>query len=255
MKIGSIAINTYREAIRSKILYAVFFFAMTLVALSAVFGAVSIGSQTKVMKDFSLFALSFFGVISCVATGVNLLNREIKQKTIYNILSKPVARWQFVLGKQLGLMAVSLTLTAITGGVMVGFIALFEGAVDPLLFQGIYFVMLEMVVVSSLVIFFSSLVITTTLTALFTIGTYLGGRSIPYLDYFSAQDFSAGTRSVIAILRHVLPNLSQFNYADQLVYGISASATEALLAGGYALCWAAALFVGASAIFHFRELQ
>ena len=103
MKIYAIALNTFREAVRNKILYSVLAFAVLLVAISALFGSVTIGETQRVIKDFGLFALSFFGAISTIICGVSLLNKELKQKTIHNIISKPVARWEFIVGKYLGL--------------------------------------------------------------------------------------------------------------------------------------------------------
>ena len=80
MKIFAIALNTFREAIRNKILYSVIFFAAFLVLISALFGSVSIGDKIKVIKDFGLFSLSFCGAIITIISGTNLLNKELKQK-------------------------------------------------------------------------------------------------------------------------------------------------------------------------------
>jgi ABC-type transport system involved in multi-copper enzyme maturation permease subunit len=115
MKVFGIAINTYREAIRNRILYAVVAFGMVLVALSAFFGAVSIGNQADVIKDFGLFSLSFCGAVLTILSGVNLLHNEMAHKTVYNILSKPVSRWQFILGKQLGLALMVSVMVAFMG--------------------------------------------------------------------------------------------------------------------------------------------
>ena len=68
------------------------------------FGAASIGDQLKYMKDFSLMSVSLFGVIIAIVLGVNMLHQELGRKTIFNILSKPVARWQFIVGKFVGLV-------------------------------------------------------------------------------------------------------------------------------------------------------
>jgi ABC-type transport system involved in multi-copper enzyme maturation permease subunit len=97
-KILALALNTGREAIRQRILYSILFFAVLMVAVSALFGAASIGDQVKYMKDFSLMSVSLFGVIIAIVLGVNLLHQELGRKTIVNILSKPVARWQFLVG-------------------------------------------------------------------------------------------------------------------------------------------------------------
>lgn len=168
MQVQSIALNTYREAIRNKILYSVMLFAVLLVGASAAFGQITIGNQIHVIKTFGLFAVSFFGAVITIVTGVSLLNKEMKQKTIYNILSKPVARWQFLMGKHLGLTATVGSLVSLMGLGLMGFVYLFEGQVDWNLTLGILFSVLEVCVVASIAIFFSSVVVTTTLTGLFT---------------------------------------------------------------------------------------
>jgi ABC-type transport system involved in multi-copper enzyme maturation permease subunit len=98
-KLYAIAINTMREAIRNKLLYSILLFAVLVVAVAALFGSVSIGDQMKFVKDFSLMSVSLFGVAIAVMLGVSMLNKELGRKTIYNILSKPVARWEFIVGK------------------------------------------------------------------------------------------------------------------------------------------------------------
>ncbi len=91
MKVIALALNTFREAIRNKMLYAAVCFAVFTVAASFVFGSVSIGDQTKVVKDFGLFSLSFFGAVISVAAGVNLLNKELQQKTEIKYGDNPTA--------------------------------------------------------------------------------------------------------------------------------------------------------------------
>jgi ABC-type transport system involved in multi-copper enzyme maturation permease subunit len=105
MKVVAIARNTAREALRSKVLYSILAFAVLVVAVAALFGSASIGDQMKFVKDFSLMGVSVFGVVIAVALGVSMLSKELGRRTILNVLSKPVARWQFVLGKFLGLVA------------------------------------------------------------------------------------------------------------------------------------------------------
>jgi ABC-type transport system involved in multi-copper enzyme maturation permease subunit len=134
MRVSAICLNTFREALRNKILYSVLFFAVLLIGISAFFGAVSIGQQEQVIKNFGLFSLSFFGAIITILSGVSLLSKELKQKTVYNILSKPINRWEFILGKYLGLTFTVCLLVALMGIGLVIFVACFERRVDWLLF-------------------------------------------------------------------------------------------------------------------------
>lgn len=257
MKVATIALNTYREAIRNKIVYSVVLFAAVIVGVSALFGAVTIGSQTKVISDFGLFSLSFFGAVITIITGVSLLNKEIKQKTVFNILSKPVHRWEFIVGKHLGLTITVTLLVSLMGIGLVGFTALFNQQVNWLLFQGVYFVLLEVVVVASVAMFFSSLVVTTTLTGIFTLGTYVAGRSIAYFQFFLDQrnpDYNPALAVIVKGCDWVLPDLSLFNVADMVVYGQSVSPQHALVATIYCLSYSTVALGLSALIFEKREL-
>lgn len=255
MKIIAVAVNTFRESIRNQVIYSVVLFAVVVVGASAFFGAVSIGKQTEVIKDFGLFSLSFFGAIITILCGVSLLNKELKQKTVYNILSKPVARWQFIVGKHFGLSLTVSMLICMMCAALAGFVALFEGRIDWLLFQAGLFVMLEVWVIAATALFFSSLVVTTTLTGLFTLGTYLAGRSISYLKYFTAEsETNPLTTAVIGALDAVLPDLSLFNFNDLIVYGQPATLSDLTNAFLYAACYCVVALSLASMIFAKREL-
>lgn len=258
--IAALIMNTFREAIRNRVLYSVLLFVALLVAISALFGAVTIGSQVKVIKDFGLFALSFFGAISCIATpGGYFLNKELKQKTIYNILSKAVPRWKFVLGKLLGLYLTTAVLT-LAGFLFIAFAAVFEGQLDPLLFQGLYLTLLEVLIITGITIFFSSLVITTSLAGLFTVATYIAGRSLGYLTYFTAPKAGSETNPVTRILTQtldiILPNLGLFNVGKSVRLWRPCNEPVSYIAATiYAVCYTTLVFLAAAAIFQHRELN
>src|SRR5215813_9499760 len=160
MKVLAIAVNTSREAIRNKVLYSILSFACLLTAIAAAFGAVSIGDTTKFVKDFSLLSISLFGVVTTLVLGVNLLSKELGKRTIYNILSKPVARWQFLVGKFLGLLA---TLAIMMGLLTAGLFAvlwLLEERIAWEMIPVVVAMLMELVVLLAAAIFFSSIVVT-----------------------------------------------------------------------------------------------
>ena len=256
MKVSAIALNTFREAIRNKILYSVIFFAIVLIAVSALFGTVTMGSTVNVIKDFGLFSLSFAGAIIAILSGGSLLNKEIKQRTVYNILSKPVKRWQFIFGKHLGLTATVCLLVGLMGAGFMLFVALFEGQVDWLLLQGVMMAMLEVSVVAAVCIFFSSLVVTTTLSGLFTFATYVAGRSISYFSFYLEQgeDHNESLAMLVKIFDYILPDLSLFNYSDSIVYGVAISNADFLYGLAYAAAYSVAALILAALIFEKREL-
>ena len=130
MKIFAIALNTFREAIRNRILYSILFFALVVVGIASVFGAASIGDQMKFIKDFSLMSISLFGVIIAIVLGVTMLHQELRKRTILNILSKPVARWEFVAGKFLGMLATLALIVGLMSAGLLAFLSALEGHFD-----------------------------------------------------------------------------------------------------------------------------
>lgn len=252
-KVLAIALNTAREAIRNRILYSILFFAVLMVGVSAVFGAASIGDQVKYMKDFSLLSVSLFGVIIAIVLGVNLLHQELGKKTIVNILSKPVARWQFLVGKFLGLFAtLGVVVGAMSAGVVFAF-ARFTGALDWGLVLAAGSALLEVMVVIAVALFFSSLVVTPALAGMFTAATFVAGRSSSYLLYFLGDDHPAGIRAVAHTLYWALPRLDRFVIADRIVYGDIPPTGDLLAMVVYAGAYSLMLLLLSAALFSRRE--
>lgn len=252
-KITAIALNTAREAIRNRILYSIVFFAVLMVAIAAVFGAASIGDQLKYMKDFSLMSVSLFGVIIAVVLGVSMLHQELGKKTIVNILSKPVARWQFLIGKFLGLFAtLTLVVGCMSGGVVIAFAA-FTGTFDWALVQAAGASLLEIMIVIAVAVFFSSLVVTPSLAGMFTAATFIAGRSSGYLLYFVGDDHPPAMRALAHGLYWALPRLDHYAIGDQAAYGIALSPEHLSALVGYAIAYAGVVLLLSIGLFSRRE--
>src|SRR5512132_4068757 len=99
----AIARNTFREAVRDRVLYNLVLFVL-LLSVGAVFlGAASASQDAKIIVDFGLSAILLFGAFIAIFVGVGLVWKEIERRTLYAIFSKPVGRGEFLLGKYLGL--------------------------------------------------------------------------------------------------------------------------------------------------------
>lgn len=255
-KVFTIAKATYRESVRSKVLYTLFFFGAILVLTSAFFGSVTVGDQIKVIKDFGLFGVSFFSVIFAVISGGSLLHKELSKKTVYNILAKPVTRWEFLLGKYIGMLMTAGIMIAIMAVSLLLFIYLFEHHFDFLLLQAALFSFFELMIVCAAAIFFSSIVVTPVLSGLFTLGVFLAGRSTEYLLYFVNGGTIEGIgASILKLLYAILPHLELLNISNRVVYGKGASIEETSMAFAYALSYAGILLVLSSLIFKKREFN
>ncbi len=252
----AIALTTFRESLRSKILYVVFFFGAALVSVASLFGSVTIGDQSRVVKDFGLFAVSLFPIGFAVIAGSALLHKELAKKTIYNILAKPVTRYEFLLGKYLGMLSISTLLLVLMGASLSIFLILFEQRIDPLLFQAYLYSFFELSIICAAAIFFSSVVVTPLLAGLFTFGVFLAGRSTAHLLYFINEGSVADSSAVILkILYWLLPHLDHLVIANVVVYGEKTSFADMVYSLAYSGGYAGVLLVLAQIFFNKREFN
>ncbi|MFB3896853.1 MAG: ABC transporter permease [bacterium] len=136
-RIGAIAINTFREAIRNKILYILLVFAILLILFSVILAILSIGQEQKIIKDVGLSAILFFGVLISIMVGIGLIYNELDKRTIYVIVSKPIHRYEFVLGKFFGLL-LTLAVNVVMMSVVFFLLVLFRQPVTTLIDQVIF---------------------------------------------------------------------------------------------------------------------
>src|SRR5689334_25365415 len=98
-----IAINVFKESVRDKVLYNLVFFAIMLMAVSYLLGQLTAGQDIKIIKDLGLAAIAIFGLFIATFIGIGLVSKEVERRSIYSLLSKPIHRYQLVLGKYAGL--------------------------------------------------------------------------------------------------------------------------------------------------------
>src|SRR5438105_15710910 len=158
-RISAIAFNTFREAIRDRVLYNLILFALILVGSAVLFGQISLGIERIVMINLSLTSISVFGVLIAIFIGIGLVSKEIDKKTLYTVLARPVRRWEFIVGKFSGLAG---TLVVNTFCMAIGvFAALlyvshhFQKA-DACLLVALYFIILQFLIITALALLFSS---------------------------------------------------------------------------------------------------
>lgn len=127
-RIAAIAVNTFREAVRDRVLYGVFAFAIGILLFTLALAELSLGQRERVVMDLGLASISLFGVVIAVFLGSSLLYKEIEKKTLYVILPKPIHRWEFLVGKFGGIVVTALVFVATMGAVQLGVAAFQAGA-------------------------------------------------------------------------------------------------------------------------------
>lgn len=130
LRIWAIAINTFREAVRDKVLYGVLAFACAVLVLTLALAELSLNQQRRVVLDVGLASISFFAVVIAIFLGSSLLYKEIERKTLYVILPKPIRRHEFLLGKYVGIAVTAAVFIAIMGAIQLWISALQAGAAE-----------------------------------------------------------------------------------------------------------------------------
>lgn len=131
-RIWAIAINTFREAVRDKVLYGVLGFASAVLLFTLALAELSLHQQRRVVLDVGLASISLFSVIIAVFLGSSLLYKEIERKTLYVILPKPIRRHEFLLGKYIGVAVTAAVFIAIMGAIQLWVTAV-QAEASPLL--------------------------------------------------------------------------------------------------------------------------
>jgi ABC-type transport system involved in multi-copper enzyme maturation permease subunit len=250
-KVLAIARTTYRESIRSKVLFSVLFASIAVVIVSSLFGRVTIGDQVKVIKDFGLMSLSLLSVSFVVVSGSALLHKELSRKTVYNILAKPVGRAEFLIGKYLGMLGTVVVLTALMGSMLSCYVGMFEGRFDLGMVQAYLYILFELVIVCAGAIFFSAVVVTPLLSGFFTLGLFIAGRSAEYVWKFGEISGS----SIPKIIYPFLPHLDALAISNGVVYGELRSGVNMVWSFVYVATYAAILLLLAHMAFRRRHFN
>ncbi len=116
-KVAAIAQNTFKEAIRNRVMYIILLFAICMILASFVIKDLTIAAHGDVIRSFGHFSISVFGLVIAVFLGIGSVYNEMDKRTLYTIVSKPIDRWQFLLGKYLGLLLTLYLLTLVMTGV------------------------------------------------------------------------------------------------------------------------------------------
>ena len=213
--ISAIAINSFKETIRNKILYNILLFAGIIIVLSVSFGQWSVFARIQVMNDFGLATMSISGLLLAVFVGSSMLGKEISGKTIYLMATRPIPRSSILIGKFIGVY-LTLFLNFLIMSLFFG-VSLFlsGGSFTALHSQALLLLFVELGVVLAASLLFSVLS-SPTLAAIFTIGFYIIGHFntvTPNMD-----QYAPAFQHVVKFINTVIPNLEHFNIRSVVVF-------------------------------------
>lgn len=251
-RVVAVAVNTFRETIRDRILGVIILFALALIVASLWLASISLGQGDRMIKDFGLVAVSFFGLIVAAFVAASLVRKEVEKRTVFIIFSKPVSRSEFIWGKFLGLAATMFTVLA--GMTVFLFLLAWVVAKSPsgsLLLAGLL-IYLQLLVVMALTILFSTMT-SAVLASVWGICLYVAGELSHNVLSLSHAGHSGLAHVASAVVFYVVPNLSAVDIRAPIV-GEGAVAWGSLAAWcGYLLAYLVVVLFLTTWIFRRKE--
>ena len=252
-----VAINTFREAVRDRVLYNLIFFAFLMIGAAIIVGQISIGIERLVIINLGLSAISIFGLVMAIFIGVGLVSKEIEKRTLYSLLAKPIRRWEFLVGKFGGLLLTLLVNTAVmTLGVLLALVYIGH----PYMPYGkeviiaVYFILLSLALVTAIALFFSCFS-SPMLSTLFTLGIYITGVFAQDIRDFGELMKNPALEVVTRVIYYLVPNFHNFNAIADAAHGQLIPFSLIWQNTLYAVLYVAVVLIAASAVFSRRNLK
>ena len=229
LRIWAIALNTFREAMRNRVLYVLVLFAVGLMGFSIVLGELSLHEDVRVIKDIGLAGTSIVGLAIALFLGVNLLSKELDRKTVFFVIPKPLHRHEFLLGKYVGMAVTLAVLVALMSVTLALVLASQGGTHDVALVRAEVLVLLELWLVVAVTMLFSSFS-SPYMSAMFTAGLWVVGRNSGELRTF-AEGKLADTPlgSLLSVVARLVPDFHAFFVSG----GMLGDATPVSIHGGF----------------------
>ena len=226
-RILSIGLNTFRETLREKLLYNLLIFALLMIGSSMLLSRLTLGDANRLILDLGLASINLFGVIIAIFVGIGLVSKEIDKKTIYTIVSKPVPRYEFLLGKYVGLGITLLTNTAIMVVGLLSVLQIMQVPIELVLFKSLLLIFIELLVVTAVALLFSTFT-SSTLSAIFTLAVYVIGHLSGDLKALG-EKLDGVSQGVLTTLYYVMPNLERFNLKGHVIHQLNVGTSDMAL--------------------------
>jgi ABC-type transport system involved in multi-copper enzyme maturation permease subunit len=255
--IRAVAANTFREAVRDRVLYNLVFFALLMMGAAILVGQISIGIEQSVIVSLGLSAISIIGIFIAVFIGVGLVSKEMDKRTLYALLAKPVKRWEFLLGKFGGLV---MTLAVNTAAMAVGLYVALWTVKHPLekadwyLLVAVYLILLKLALIVALAMLFSCFT-SPFLAILFTVGIYVAGLFAQDLRSMQAINLTPTTLGALKGISYLLPNFENFDVLPAVVHGRGVAGAVVWQGTLYAIVYSAIVLLAATLVFSRRNLK
>jgi ABC-type transport system involved in multi-copper enzyme maturation permease subunit len=255
-RIVYIASNTFREAVRDRVLYNLIAFALLMSGVAILVGQISIGIERLVVVNLGLTAVSLFGSVIAIFIGIGLVSKEIEKRTLYTVLSRPVERWQFIVGKFFGLAGTLVVNTACMAIGVFGallYVSRSFARADAWILAALYFIILQFLMMTAIALLFSSFS-SPLLSAVFAFATFVIGSFAEDLRGFAA--ITRGASHYLAMgAAYLVPNFSSLNVIASVAHQQQVTRQLIFSNSLYASMYTSMALCGAVLIFEHRNLK
>jgi ABC-type transport system involved in multi-copper enzyme maturation permease subunit len=265
--LGRIALAVFRESVRERVLYNLVGFALLVIGASYLIGQMTAGQDVKIIKDLGLSAMAIFGLFIAIFIGIGLVSKEVERRSIYSLLAKPLPRWEFIVGKYLGLVLtilVNLSLMTIAFYLMLAWmgwsapanvkLSWEAPAVDPALLLAIALIFAEAALLTAIALFFSTFSSSTLLSLILTLGVWVAGIESQDLRQFGEMVESPAA-PLVAAIGWIVPAFSSFDVKTAIVHGHLVPAGLVAWRLLYAFVYAAVAVGAGVIVFSRREFK
>lgn len=267
-RVQLVAWHVFKEGARDRVLFTMVGFSVLLFGASLLLGQLTAGQDLKIIKDLGLSVIEISGVLMSVLIGVGLVAREIDKRSIYGLLARPVRRWEFIIGKYLGL------LMTLAGNVAVMTVALYvvlgwmqwtaapvvrasweAPALDPAMLVAIVMLMGELAMLTAVALFFSAFSSSALWSTLFSLGVFVAGQFSGQLRDLASAVGSRAAGAFGTVVGIVLPAFGAFDVKAQVVHGLPIPLEFIGLTLAYGALYTAAVLIATVAVFNRREFK
>lgn len=261
-----VAVAVFKESVRDRVPLSMVLFASVLIVASFFLSQLSAGQDVKIVKDLGLATMNLIGLLITVFVGTGLVAKEIERRSIYAVLSKPVTRSSFLLGKYCGLLltlAANLAAMAAVLGLVLCYFSFVTpnrpGAsqppiVDPWLLLPLALLFVQLMVTTAAALFFSTFS-GPLLAVLFTLAFWVVGHFGGDLRDYGRVVESPVAAGLARGIYYLLPNFAGLDVKNEVVHGAAVSASALTTAVAAAVAYVVALVAAAAAVFARRDLK
>jgi len=244
---------TFREIVRDKILYNSILCALLLLAVGYFASKLTFTRHDRIMLDFGLSAVSIACTFIAILITAPLLAKEFDRRTAFVTLSKPITRFQFLLGKFAGLFCVLTINWFLLCLVFLLCYYSVDGRIHLTLILALILVWFQSIFMASMTLLISSFS-TTSLSVIISIGIYLLGTNISQVRFVASKVDSGFEKIILDIFSLVFPNLEWFNLGTHVTYGLPVSPEYFIMAITYSVSMVILSILISGFLIHRKEI-